>query len=241
MPWSGSRARWTTRPARLVWAPNLPQWLARIALVRSVVGAISGFAFMWPTTPTWRPWGKRSFGAGAGIDGVVAYLTISTGIGAGVVDWGRSSCAGPTRSAEFGHSWSTGAPGARAGPAHWKNWRRAAAWPAWRVRAASDRWTRRGARGGTHEATAGRRTIWEDAVAAVRPGVCNLVMSFAPRTVIIGGGIGRRPEFFDPLRRLVLQRTGNRPTELRVILGALGDDAGLAGAARGSERLGVTR
>jgi predicted NBD/HSP70 family sugar kinase len=56
-------------------------------------------------------------------------------------------------------------------------------------------------------------------------------MAFAPRTVIVGGGIGRRPEFFDPLRAVVLQRKENRPTELSVVVSALGDDAGLVGAA----------
>jgi predicted NBD/HSP70 family sugar kinase len=61
--------------------------------------------------------------------------------------------------------------------------------------------------------------------------MCNLVMAFAPRAVIVGGGIGRRPEFFDPLRELVLQRKEHRPTELSIALSALGDDAGLAGAA----------
>ncbi len=75
------------------------------------------------------------------------------------------------------------------------------------------------------------RTIWEDAVAACAAGVCNLVMAFAPRTVIVGGGIGRRPEFFDPLREIVLQRKENRPTELSIVVSALGDDAGLVGAA----------
>jgi predicted NBD/HSP70 family sugar kinase len=56
-------------------------------------------------------------------------------------------------------------------------------------------------------------------------------MAFTPNTVIVGGGIGRQPEFFDPLRALVLQREEHRPTALSVVVCALGDDAGLAGAA----------
>jgi predicted NBD/HSP70 family sugar kinase len=56
-------------------------------------------------------------------------------------------------------------------------------------------------------------------------------MAFAPCLVIVGGGIGRRPEFFDPLRELVLQRKEHRPTDLSIVLSVLGDDAGLAGAA----------
>jgi len=75
------------------------------------------------------------------------------------------------------------------------------------------------------------RSIWEDAVAACAAGVCNLVMAFAPSAVIVGGGIGRRPDFFEPLREIVLQRKENRPTPLSMVACGLGDDAGLAGAA----------
>jgi predicted NBD/HSP70 family sugar kinase len=91
--------------------------------------------------------------------------------------------------------------------------------------------------GGDDEA----RRIWEDAVTACAAGVCNLVMSFAPTTVIVGGGIGRRQEFFGPLRELVLRRDEHRPTDLSVVPSALGDDAGLAGAAAWVQATGGTR
>jgi glucokinase len=73
--------------------------------------------------------------------------------------------------------------------------------------------------------------IWQDAIAACAVGVSNLVMSFYPSTVVIGGGLGRREEFFGPLRELVLSRPEHHPADLSIVPAALGDDAGLAGAA----------
>jgi glucokinase len=174
--------------------------------------------------------GEAAFGAGAGIDDVVAFLTVSTGIGAGVVDRGRL-VHGHHSFGEFGHS-----------VIDWRAWREGL--PGTLEELASGSGLARQAREiglGSLDAQAvleaainndvGARAIWEDAVAACAAGVCNLVMAFAPHTVIVGGGIGRRPEFFDPLRQVVLQRKEHRPTELSMVVSALGDDAGLAGAA----------
>ena len=73
--------------------------------------------------------------------------------------------------------------------------------------------------------------IWQGAIAACAVGVSNLVMSFYPSLVVIGGGLGRREEFFGPLRELVLSRPEHHPADLTILPAALGDDAGLAGAA----------
>lgn len=174
--------------------------------------------------------GEAAFGAGRGIDDVVAYLTVSTGIGAGVVNKGRLE-HGRQSYGELGHS-----------VIDWRAWRQGL--PGTLEELASGSGIARQAR----EAGLGRmdaqavlraalddvdaaRTLWEDAVTACAAGVCNLVLAFAPRVVIVGGGIGRRGEFFEPLRKVVLQRSENRPVEPSIVLAALGDDAGLAGAA----------
>jgi len=174
--------------------------------------------------------GEAAFGAGAGIDDVVAYLTVSTGIGAGVVDRGRL-VRGHRSFGEFGHS-----------VVDWRAWREGLPGTLEELSSGSGmaRLAREGGFGGMDAQAVleaalrddvGARTIWEDAVAACAAGVCNLVMAFAPHTVIVGGGIGRRPEFFDPLREVVLQRKEHRPADLSMVACALGDDAGLAGAA----------
>ncbi len=56
-------------------------------------------------------------------------------------------------------------------------------------------------------------------------------MSFYPDTVVIGGGLGRQEEFFGPLRDMVMARPEHYPDDLVIVPSALGDDAGLAGAA----------
>ena len=58
----------------------------------------------------------------------------------------------------------------------------------------------------------------------------NLVMCFYPNTVVVGGGLGLREEFFGPHREMCLRRY-QYPGEPRIVQAALGDDAGLAGAA----------
>jgi glucokinase len=174
--------------------------------------------------------GEAAFGAGAGLDGVVAYLTVSTGIGAGVVDRGQL-VRGSHSFGEVGHS-----------VVDWRAWRKGVPGTLEELSSGSGmaRLAREGGLGqmdaqavlaAALDGDVAARTIWEDAVAACAAGVCNLVMAFAPRTVIVGGGIGRCPEFFEPLREVVLQRKEHRPTELSVVTCALGDDAGLAGAA----------
>ena len=174
--------------------------------------------------------GEATFGAGAGVDGVVAYLTVSTGIGAGVVNRERL-VHGSHSFGEFGHS-----------VVDWRAWRDGLPGTLEELSSGSGM-ARQAQEGGLGQMDAQAvlkaalsedlcaRSIWEDAVTACAAGVCNLVMAFAPRLVIVGGGIGRRPEFFDPLREVVLRRKEHRPAELSMVVSALGDDAGLAGAA----------
>jgi predicted NBD/HSP70 family sugar kinase len=214
---------------RLLSAPNLPHGWPESLSSDQLSGQL-GLRVHVANDADLAAVGEASFGAGAGIDDVVAYLTVSTGIGAGVVDRGRL-VRGRHSFGEFGHS-----------VVDWRAWREGRPGTLEELSSGSGM-ARQARESGLGQVDAQRvleaalhddvraRTIWEDAVAACAAGVCNLVMAFAPRTVIVGGGIGRRPEFFDPLRAVVLQRKENRPTELSVILCGLGDDAGLAGAA----------
>jgi glucokinase len=78
---------------------------------------------------------------------------------------------------------------------------------------------------------AGARAVWRAAIEACAAGVANLIMAFSPSTVVIGGGMGRRQDFFVPLRDLVLERAERFPDDLTIVRCGLGDDAGLAGAA----------
>ena len=213
---------------RLLWAPNLPkQWPAQLSA--ESLSAHLGLPVNIANDADLAAVGEATFGAGAGSD-AVAYLTISTGIGAGVVLDGRL-VRGARSLAELGHvvvdwrAWRDGAPctvedlGSGGGVA--------------RMASAAGLGTLRAhevhARAQTGEPTA--VAVWEQAIAACAAGVSNLVMSFYPSTVVIGGGLGRQEGFFEPLRDMVLQRPRHHPGDLTIVRSHLGDDAGLSGGA----------
>lgn len=214
---------------RLLSAPNLPTgWPG--SLSSDQLSAQLGLHVHVANDADLAAVGEAAFGAGAGIDDVVAYLTVSTGIGAGVIDRGRL-VRGRHSFGEIGHS-----------VLDWRAWREGLPGTLEELSSGSGmaRQAREGGLGqmdaqsvleAARDEDVRARSIWEDAVAACAAGVCNLVMAFAPRIVIVGGGIGRRPEFFDPLREVVLQRKEHRPAALSIVVSALGDDAGLSGAA----------
>ena len=172
----------------------------------------------------------------------VGFLTISTGIGAGVVHGGRL-LRGPRSLAEVGHvvidwrAWVDGGPstleelGSGSGVARLAGEAGLGDLGAREVQAA---------RGGG--GARGRSRIWQQAIAACAAGVSSLVMSFYPSTVVIGGGLGRQDEFFGPLREMVLRRPGHQPSDLTIVRSTLGDDAGLSGAGRlgGSDLFALT-
>jgi predicted NBD/HSP70 family sugar kinase len=89
--------------------------------------------------------------------------------------------------------------------------------------------------GGVQEAASkgneAAHAIWQGAIAACAAGVANLAMSFSPDVVVIGGGLGRQDAFFYAVRTLALQRGEHLPADLSILRSALGDDAGLIGAA----------
>ena len=213
---------------RLLWAPNLPkQWPGQLST--SGLTAHLGLPVSIANDADLAAVGEATFGAGAG-SSAVAYLTISTGIGAGVVHGGRL-VRGRRSLAELGHvvvdwrAWRDGAPctvedlGSGGGVA-----RQALAAG---LGAVSAREVQALAEAGEPDAVA----IWHQAIAACAAGLSNLVMSFYPTTVVIGGAQGRQDQFFEPLRDMVLQRPGHHPADLTIVLSALGDDAGLSGAA----------
>jgi glucokinase len=220
---------------RLLWAPHLPDAWSNSLSATQLSDRI-GIPVHVANDADMAAVGEAAFGAGAGIDDLVVYLTVSTGIGAGVVDRGRLLHARHSLG-EVGHSvvdwraWRAGEPGTLEELASGSGLARRAQEAG--LGPLSAQAVLEVALGG--DATA--RSLWEDAVAACAAGVCNVAMAFAPRAVIMGGGIGRRPEFFGPLRKIVLQRNEHRPTDLSVLLSALGDDAGLAGAAAWSRAL----
>ena len=180
--------------------------------------------------PTWRRSARHGSAPGAE-SSAVAYLTISTGIGAGVVHGGRL-VRGTRSLAELGHvvvdwrAWRDGEPctveelGSGSGVARMA-----------REAGLGSTQRTRGRGRAPQPASRGRSPSGSRPSPPCAAGVSNLVMSFYPSTVVIGGGMGRQDGFFGPLRDMVLRRPGHHPEDLAIVRSTLGDDAGLSGAA----------
>jgi len=213
---------------RLLWAPHLPErWPQQLS--RDELSARLGVPVHIANDADCAAVGEAAFGAGAG-SADVAYLTISTGIGAGVVHGGRL-LRGTRSLAEVGHTvidwtaWRQGLPCTLEELGSGSGLARMAREAGLEIEDARECQAR--AADGDARAVA----IWQGAIAACAVGVANLVMSFSPSTVVIGGGLGRQEGFFGPVRELVLSRPEHHPADLSILPAALGDDAGLAGAA----------
>jgi len=235
---SGQRAPWHAvvglpgavdyDAGRLLWAPHLPQtWPEQLS--KDELTSRLGLPVFVANDADLAAVGEATFGAGVGTPDV-AYLTISTGIGAGIV-CGSRLLRGHLSFAEVGHTvidwqaWCAGRPstleqlGSGSGMAR---------------QAAEAGIGDLDARAVIEAASLGdrrARDIWNRAVAACAAGVCNLVMMFSPTIVVVGGGIGQQEDFFAAVRAAVVGRASHHPEDLSIVTSALGDSAGLAGAA----------
>jgi glucokinase len=173
--------------------------------------------------------GEALFGAGRGYHDVV-YLTVSTGIGAGVVLGGRL-VAGTRSTAEVGHTILDLRARQEGRPSTLEELGSGTALG--RLAAAADlpsdgEKVLELVRCGDRNA----RRVWDGVVDAVAAGVHNLVHLFAPDVVVLGGGVGRTQDLLEPVRAAVRSQTDpSRGTSVQVVGAALGDDAGLVGAA----------
>jgi len=213
---------------RLLWAPHLPESWPR-QLSRSALTEQLGLAVHIANDADLAAVGEAFFGAGADSSDV-AYITISTGIGAGVVH-GRRLLHGRRSLAEVGHTvidwraWREGRPstleelGSGSGVARLAVEQGMGTMSAREVAVAA----------ANGDATA--LGVWQGAIAACASGVTNLVMAFYPNIVVIGGGMGRREDLFLPLRDLVQRRAQHFPSDLSIVTSILDDDAALVGAA----------
>jgi glucokinase len=217
------------RVGRLLWAPNLPDSWPDL-LSRDKLSAQLGLQTYVANDADLAAIGEAAANAGnRGPD--MAYLTISTGIGAGVVLDGEL-VAGSRSLAEVGHA-----------VIDWRAWRDGHASTLEELASGTGvaRQAREAGLGDLDAAAVAAAaaqgdplatSIWHNAIAAGAAGVVNLVMSFSPSLVVIGGGVGRREGFFRPLRQLVLRQRAQFPDDLDVVVSCLGDDAGLSGAGR---------
>ena len=211
----------------LLEAPNLPDgWAPQ--LTRTAFEAALGLPVALGNDADVAAVGEARFGAGRGHADLV-YLTVSTGVGAGILVGGRLVL--PRYSGgEVGHSVVEAA-----------------------LTAAGEDGTVEGLGSGTALARQARAAglatvgadlvrlveagdpvaveIWGEAMFAVALGVVNLAHLVSPTIVVVGGGVGRNGELVQAPIRAALERLGPVGPRAEVVSAALGDDSGLVGAA----------
>lgn len=212
----------------LEYAPNIPEsW--RDALTEATLSKALGIDVALANDADLAAVGEAWFGAGRS-HADVAYLTISTGIGAGVVTGGLL-VHGRRSVAEVGHTIVDGRAMLEGNKATVEELGSGTALTALARDAgiADDgpalvELVRAG------DVTAQR--IFERVVFSAAIGAVNLAHLFTPEVIVVGGGLGLVGELvLEPIRAMVAERGPNAlPQPIEVVNAALGDDAGLAGA-----------
>ena len=179
--------------------------------------------------------GEHRYGAGRGTRNMV-YLTISTGVGGGVILDGHPYRGAAGNAAELGHvtvDWrgrecrGCGRRGCLEAYASGTSIAERAREAGLDLERASDVAAAAGAGDGVAQA------VWAESVAARGCGVISIVNAFEPEVVVLGGGVSRVGEqLIAPVRERVRAEAmtdAGRATD--VVAAALGDHVGVVGAA----------
>lgn len=228
--------------------PNMPGW-DRIHL-KDLLQAELGVPTYVGNDANLAGLGEHRYGAGVGVSHLV-YLTVSTGIGGGVIVAGRLLLGADGLAGEVGHM-TLEAEGPRcncgnigclevlaAGPAVARQGAAAlsrgkAPGLSALAQAQDGQVTAKLVVAAARSGDAAAHAIVKRAGFYLGVGVVNLVHLFNPQLVVIGGGfaIGAGEMLFEPVRRTVQERAMPPFVKaLRIVPAALGDDAGLMGAA----------
>ncbi len=173
--------------------------------------------------------GESEFGAGRRHRDVV-YVTVSTGVGAGLVVDGRL-VQGSLSGGELGHTVIDWEAARRSEPATVEDLGSGTAIDRAAAKAGI---VERGpdfaalVAAGSEPAVG----IWTRAIEAVGIGIANTAWLVAPQIVIVGGGVGRNADLVLPVIRRQLQRFGpSFAADIELATVQLGDDAALIGGA----------
>ncbi len=222
--------------------PNLPGWV-RVPLVERIEKALGRPAVL-ENDANAAALGEFRYGAGKGASSLV-YLTVSTGIGSGIILDGKIWHGVKDGAGEVGHMTllpdgpicgcgNRGCLEALAsGPSIARRAREALAmeWPS-RLRVAGD-FTAADVVRLAQEGDALAAEVWDETVRYLGLGVAAIVTILAPERVVIGGGVTQAGDFlFEPLRREVRRRVKLVAVEsISILPAALGPVVGILGAA----------
>ncbi|NNE96127.1 MAG: ROK family protein [Acidimicrobiales bacterium] len=212
----------------LVQAPNIPQgWIPY--LTEAWFEQRCGYEVSFANDADLAAVGEANFGAGRGERDVV-YVTISTGIGAGIVV-GGTLVRGALSGGEIGHTVIDRQAAMEHRPATVE------------LLGSGTAMNREARIAGFSEqgkdfvdlVRAGNRPaiqIFDRTMTAAALGVANLCWLVVPEVVVVGGGLGRNTDLVVPIIRRVLDEHGPASSlTTRIVVAELGDDAALSGAA----------
>ncbi len=222
--------------------PNLPGWI-KVPLVERIENAL-GCPAVLENDANAAALGEFRYGAGKGASSLV-YLTVSTGIGGGIILDGKIWHGLKDGAGEVGHMTllpdgpicgcgNRGCLEALAsGPSIARRAREALATGSEsRLREVQDP-TAADVTRLVQEGDAVAGEVWRETVTYLGLGVAAIVTMLAPERVVIGGGVAMAGDLlFEPLRREVRHRVKLVAVESVPILpAALGQDVGILGAA----------
>ena len=191
--------------------------------------------------------GEHRFGAGKGSNDVI-YITVSTGIGGGVITGGRLLTGSAGFAGELGHmTIDLNGPKCKCGSigcfevmasgtaiAGFAVDRLSGGEHSAITETVSGDLTKVTAKVVAEAAEAGdtvARAVMRTATTNLGVGLANLVHIFNPDIIILGGGVSQAGELiFEPVREVVAERI-MRDYAVSIVPAALGDDCGLLGAA----------
>lgn len=226
--------------------PNLPGW--HNVPLKAILEEALGLPVYAGNDANLAALGERHFGAGQGVDDLI-YITVSTGIGGGIITDGKLLVGADGAAGEVGHQ-TIDMNGPRcncgnigclevlaAGPAIARSaiaaiQRGEETLIAALARETGDIVTAAHVTRAAHSGDAVARRIIRQAGEYIGVEVVNLLHLFNPRLVIIGGGVamGAGELLFGPIREMVQARAMEIYRQTRIVPADLGDDVGLLGA-----------
>jgi glucokinase len=227
-------------------SPNLPGW--RNVPLKDVIAARSGLPAYLINDASAAALGEHRFGAGRGFDNLL-FLTVSTGIGGGIIINGELYSGADGCAGELGHM--TIEP---SGPrCHCGNFGCLEALASgWAITREAVTRINRGEKSSINELAGGVDNITAEIVAAAARrgdslaadiiakaanylgiGLANLVNIFNPELIIIGGGLSKMGNMLlKPARGVIKERAFRLPAQsVRIVRARLGSNAGIIGAA----------
>jgi len=228
-------------------SPNLPGW--RNVSLRDIIAERLGLTTYLINDANAAILGEHRFGAGIGFDNII-YLTVSTGIGGGIIIDGELYSGADGCAGELGHM-TIEADGPQC---HCGNFGCLEAMTSgWAVAKEATMRINRGERSSIIELVDGRleRVTAETVAMAARRGdqlacdivakaanylgigLANLVNIFNPELIIIGGGLSKMGDMLlKPARKVLKERAFRLPARtVHIVRARLGSNAGIVGAA----------